>query len=169
MTASYLFTQLNHATIKRYHEIKLHTIVIRTDIAIRFVRYSVVAHIKRAKRHCRTVARTVGTKYLSTWCTIVLELYGLVGNITSCSRYRVRSVLYFRVFCVSRCYCEKIESEVVVEVESIVSVMSIVSTTPASRVVISRDQGSPAVVTENVVLSPAISELGVTFDPLHEL
>ena len=56
-----------------------------------------------------------------------------------------------------------------VEVDSIVSVMSIVSTTPASRVVISRDQGSPAVVTENVVLSPAMSELGVTFDPLHEL
>ena len=56
-----------------------------------------------------------------------------------------------------------------VEVESMLSVMSIVSTTPASRVVISRDQGSPAVVTEKVVLSPAISELGVTFDPLHEL
>lgn len=56
-----------------------------------------------------------------------------------------------------------------VEVESIVSVMSIVSTIPASRVVISRDQGSPAVVTEKVVLSPAISALGVTFDPLHEL
>ena len=55
-----------------------------------------------------------------------------------------------------------------VEVESILSVMSIVSTTPASLVVISRDQGSPAVVTENVVLSPAISELGVTFDPLHD-
>ena len=55
-----------------------------------------------------------------------------------------------------------------VEVDSIVSVMSIVSTTPASRVVISKDQGSPAVVTENVVLSPAISELGVTFDPLHD-
>ena len=56
-----------------------------------------------------------------------------------------------------------------VEVDSIVSVMSIVSTTPASRVVISRDQGSPEVVTENVVLSPAMSALGVTFDPLHEL
>ena len=55
-----------------------------------------------------------------------------------------------------------------VEVESMLSVMSIVSTTPAFRVVISRDQGSPAVVTENVVLSPAISELGVTFDPLHD-
>ena len=55
-----------------------------------------------------------------------------------------------------------------VEVESIVSVTSIVSTTPASRVVISRDQGSPAVVTENVVLSPAMSALGVTFDPLHD-
>ncbi len=55
-----------------------------------------------------------------------------------------------------------------VEVESMLSVTSIVSTIPASRVVISRDQGSPAVVTENVVLSPAISELGVTFDPLHD-
>ncbi len=111
----------------------------------------------------------MSTKYLSTWCTIVLELYSLVGNITSCSCYRVRSILYFRVFCISRCYCEKIESEVVVEVDSIVSVMSIVSTTPASRVVISKDQGSPEVVTENVVLSPAMSALGVTFDPLHEL
>ncbi len=49
-----------------------------------------------------------------------------------------------------------------------VSVMSIVSTTPASRVVISRDQGSPEVVTEKVVLSPAMSALGVTFDPLHD-
>ena len=55
-----------------------------------------------------------------------------------------------------------------VEVWSILSVMSIVSTTPALRVVISRDQGSPAVVTEKVVPSPAISELGVTFDPLHD-
>ena len=52
-----------------------------------------------------------------------------------------------------------------VEVWSIVSVMSIVSTTPASRVVISSDHGSPAVVTEKVVLSPAISALGVTLLP----
>ena len=49
-----------------------------------------------------------------------------------------------------------------------VSVMSIVSTTPASLVVISRDQGSPAVWTEKVVLLPEMSELGVTFDPLHD-
>ena len=54
-----------------------------------------------------------------------------------------------------------------VEVESMVSVTSIVSTTPASRVVISSDHGSPAVVTEKVVLSPAISELGVTLLPLQ--
>ena len=89
----------------------------------------------------------------------------MVGNITSCSCYRVRSILYFRVFCIRRCYCEKIESEVVVEVDSIVSETSIVSTTPASRVVISSDHGSPAVVTEKVVESPAISELGVTLLP----
>ena len=49
------------------------------------------------------------------------------------------------------------------------SVISIVSTTHADRVVSSRVQGSPAVVTENVVLSPAISELGVTFEPLHDV
>ena len=55
-----------------------------------------------------------------------------------------------------------------VEVESMVSVMSIVSTTPASLVVISRDQGSPAVFTENVVLLPAMSALGATFEPLHD-
>jgi len=56
----------------------------------------------------------------------------------------------------------------VVEVDSIVSVMSIVSTIPASRVVISRDQGSPSVSTENVVPLPAMSPLGVTFAPLHD-
>ena len=49
--------------------------------------------------------------------------------------------------------------------ESMLSVMSIVSTIPASRVVISSDHGSPAVVTEKVVESPAISELGVTLLP----
>jgi len=48
------------------------------------------------------------------------------------------------------------------------SVMSIVSTTPADRVVSSRVQGSPAVVTVNVVLLPAMSALGVTFEPLHD-
>lgn len=52
-----------------------------------------------------------------------------------------------------------------VDVESMLSVMSIVSTIPASRVVISNDHGSPAVVTEKVVESPAISELGVTLLP----
>ena len=169
MSVSYLFAQLYHAAVKRYHKGHLHTIVVRTNVSVSFVRYGVVAHVKRAKRHGSSVARTVSTKYLSTWCTVVLELHCLVSHVTSCSGYRVRSVLYLRIFCVSRCYCEKIESEVVVEVDSIVSVMSIVSTTPASRVVISRDQGSPEVVTENVVLSPAMSALGVTFDPLHEL
>ena len=55
-----------------------------------------------------------------------------------------------------------------VDVWSILSVMSIVSMMPASRVVISKDQGSPAVSTENVVLLPEMSALGVTFDPLHD-
>ena len=55
-----------------------------------------------------------------------------------------------------------------VDVWSILSVMSIVSMTPASRVVISKDQGSPAVSTENVVLLPEMSALGATFDPLHD-
>ena len=50
-----------------------------------------------------------------------------------------------------------------------VSVMSMSSTSPADLVVISRDQGSPAVVTEKVVPVPEMSALGVTFDPLHEL
>ena len=52
-----------------------------------------------------------------------------------------------------------------VDVESMVSVTSIVSTIPASRVVISSDHGSPAVVTEKVVPLPLISALGVTLDP----
>jgi len=56
----------------------------------------------------------------------------------------------------------------VVETESMLSVTSIVSTTPALLVVTSRDQGSPAVVTEKVVPLPEMSELGVTFDPLHD-
>ena len=47
--------------------------------------------------------------------------------------------------------------------------MSMSSTIPADLVVISKDQGSPAVVTEKVVPVPEISALGVTFDPLHEL
>ena len=145
MSFSYLFAQFYHATVKRYHKRHLHTVVIRTNVSVSFIRYGVVAHIEWTKRHSRSITRTICAKYLSTWCTIILELYSLVGNITSCSCYRVRSILYFRVFCIRRCYCEKIESEVVVEVDSIVSVMSIVSTTPASRVVISKDQGSPAV------------------------
>ena len=52
-----------------------------------------------------------------------------------------------------------------VEVESMLSVTSIVSTTPASRVVISSDHGSPAVVTEKVVPLPLMSALGVTLLP----
>ena len=55
-----------------------------------------------------------------------------------------------------------------VETESMLSVTSIVSTTPALLVVTSRDQVSPAVVTEKVVPLPEMSELGVTFDPLHD-
>ena len=145
MASSNLFALFNHSSIQWDHKIELHTIIIRTHISIRFVWDSVITHIKWAKRHCRSVTRTVRTKYLSTWCAIILELHCLVIHVTSSSGNRIRSVLYLRVFCVSRCYCEKIESEVVVEVDSIVSETSIVSTTPASRVVISRDQGSPAV------------------------
>ena len=52
-----------------------------------------------------------------------------------------------------------------VEVESMLSVMSIVSTIPALRVVISSDHGSPAVVTEKVVPLPLMSALGVTLLP----
>ena len=52
-----------------------------------------------------------------------------------------------------------------VEVESMLSVTSIVSTTPALRVVISSDHGSPAVVTEKVVPLPLMSALGVTLLP----
>ena len=133
-----------------------------------FVRYGVVTHVKWTKRHSSSVTRTIRTKYLSTWCAVVLELYSLVSHVTRSSRNRIRSIFYLR-FCKRRCYCEKIESEVVVEVCWIVSVMSMSSTIPACLVVISRDQGSPAVVTEKVVPVPEISALGVTFYPLHEL
>ena len=52
---------------------------------------------------------------MSTRCTVVLKLHCLVSHVTGGSSYRVRSVLYLRL-CIRRCYCEKIESEVVVEV-----------------------------------------------------
>ena len=48
------------------------------------------------------------------------------------------------------------------------SVMSIVSTTPADLVTVSSCQGSPEVVTLNVVAESVMSPLGVTFVPDHD-
>lgn len=47
--------------------------------------------------------------------------------------------------------------------------MSIVSTIPAARSVISSCHGSPDVVTEYVVVESLMSPLGVTFVPDHDL
>lgn len=51
---------------------------------------------------------------------------------------------------------------------SIVSVMSIVSTTPAARVTVSNWKASPAVVTDQVVEEFVMSPLGVTLVPDHD-
>ena len=49
------------------------------------------------------------------------------------------------------------------------SVMSMVSTIPADRVTVSSCQGSPDVVTLNVVAESLMFPLGVTFVPDHDL
>ena len=77
--------------------------------------------------------------------------------------------MYFRrLFCIRRTYCEKTDSEVVVELCVMSSVMSIVSTTPADRDTVSSCHGSPDVVTLNVVAESVMSPLGVTFVPDHD-
>ena len=94
----------------------------------------------------------------------------MIGYIACCSCYRIRAVTYFRRFtlCIRRSYCEKTDSEVVVELCVMSSVMSMVSTIPADRVTVSSCHGSPDVVTLNVVAESVMSPLGVTFVPDHD-
>ena len=105
---------------------------------------------------------------LSTGCTVVLELNRLICDIASSSGNRIRGILHSRLFSICWSYCEKIDSDVVVEVMSMSSVIEISSITPAVREVISNCHGSPAVVTEKVVAESEISPLGVTFVPDHD-
>ena len=130
---------------------------------------SIIAHIEWAERHSRSVARNVGTIMLSAGSTVILELYSLIGNISCCRSHRVGGVLYFGFISFDWTpYCEKTDKDVVVAFVVILRSMSIVSmVAPAALVVISRVNGSPAVVTENVVPLPPTSAEGVIFSPVH--
>ena len=89
MLSGYAFTQLNHAAIKGYAKINLHTKVVTTHVSRMIVRNSVIAHVKRAKLHSCTIAANIVSKVLSRWCPVVLELNGLIGHIARSCCYRV--------------------------------------------------------------------------------
>ena len=131
---SYLFTLLNHSTIQRNGKVKLCAIVIIAGVALR---QRIVTHVERRKRHSRAVTRVTPSKLLSTRGSVVLELDCLVGHVARCCRDRRCVVANCRLFCFNRSYCEKTESEVVVEVVLMVRLMSVVSMSPAARVTVS--------------------------------
>ena len=89
------------------------------------------------------------------------SLYRLISNITSSRSHRVRCIMYLWFF---RVHWENTDKEVVVEDKSISLVMSIVSITPAVRVVTSYWNGSAESIT--VKLDKSLD--GVTFVPDHE-
>ena len=66
-----------------------------------------------------------------------MELHRLICDVTSSSGNRIRGILHARLFSICRSYCEKIDSDEVVEVMSMSSVIVMSSITPAVRVVIS--------------------------------
>ena len=135
MPSCQCFTLLNHATVKRYREIKLCTKVIVASVALW---QRIVSHIERRKRHSCAVTGVISVEILSAWCSIILELHGLIGHIARCSCDWRCIVANCRVFCCfNRSYCEKTESEVVVDSCVMVSVTSIVSIIPAARVTVS--------------------------------
>ena len=158
------FASFDHAAIKWNHKVNLCTVVVRPNITIRLSRNSIVAHVKRAKRHRRSITRTVGSKVLSWWCSIVLELHSLISNISRCGCYRVRSILYLWIFIwVSRTYCEKTDKEVVVETCLMVSVTRLSWILPAARLIISSWNWSPGVLSVN------LAPVAVMSSPLAEI
>lgn len=90
-----------------------------------------------------------------------LWLGGAVNIALCCYGLRGQSEMQAKV------YCEKTLSPTVVLLVVIVRVVSMVSISPAARVVVSSCQGWVLSVTEKVVEAPAMSALGVTLVPLQ--
>ena len=125
-----------------------------------------IAHIKWAKGHRRTVAGDVWTVDLARRGSIVLKLHSLICDISSSCSNRVRGVVCFSLTSIRRYsyYCEKIDKDVVVAVVSITLSISIFSTIAlAALSTISREKSEPAVVivnTESVsAIPPDVAEV----------
>ena len=78
-----------------------------------------ITHIEWAEGHGSTVTRYVWPDNLTTWRSIVLELYGLICDVSGSSCNWIRRVICVTFFCSDRIYCEKTDNETVVEVVSI--------------------------------------------------
>ncbi len=132
-----------------------------------------IAHIKWAKRHRRSVAGDIRTIDLPRRCSIILELDCLVCDISSSRSNRIRGVVGFPFFSIDwRSYCENTDNDTVVEVVSIsLSISVIDSTWLAALVTTSSEKGSPAVCRVNIESESAIppdeAEVWVIFSPLH--
>ena len=131
-----------------------------------------IAHIEWAKGHGRTVTRYVRSIYLTTWCSIVLELYGLICDVSGSSCHWIRGVICFTFICFYRGYCEKTDKDTVVEEVSISLSISVISSTwLAALVTISRVKSEPAVVMLNTESESAIPpeevEVWVMLSPDH--
>ena len=131
-----------------------------------------ITHIKWAKGHGSTVTRYVWPIYLTTWRSIVLELYGLICDVSGSSCHWIRRVICVTFFCPNRIYCEKTDNETVVEVVSISLSISVTSNTwLAALVITSRVKFEPAVVILNTESESAIppdeAEVWVILSPDH--
>ena len=131
-----------------------------------------IAHIKWAERHGSTVTRYVWSIYLTTWCSIVLELHGLIRDVSGSSCHWIRGVICFSFICFYRTYCENTDNETVVEVVSISRSISVTdSTWLAALVITSRVKSEPAVVMLNTesesAIPPEDAEVWVMLSPDH--
>ena len=132
-----------------------------------------IAHIKWAKGHRRTVAGDVWTDDLARRGSIVLELYSLISDVSSSCCNRIRGVVCFSFTSICRgSYCENIDKEVVVAVVSITRSISIFSTIElAALSITSSEKSEPAVVivkTESVSARPPdVAEVCVILSPDH--
>ena len=117
-----------------------------------------IAHIKWAKGHCCTVTRYVWPEDLTARSTVVLELNGLICNVSCSCCHRVASIVGFSFFSICwNSYCEKTDKDVVVAVVSIVLSISVTSNTwLAALVTISSEKSLPAVVMLNIESESAI-------------
>ena len=131
-----------------------------------------IAHIEWAKRHCRSVTGDVRAKDLPRRCSIVLELHGLIRDVSGSSCHWIRGVICFSFICFYRTYCENTDNETVVEVVSISRSISVTdSTWLAALVITSRVKSEPAVVMLNTesesAVPPEVAEVWVMLSPDH--